>query len=306
MSRASIAQTAHARSVPPSMDPAAAARVAEIKQRLNTLEARNAELVESQLRIERERAEVASAIEQATAELNAAVAAPVLGGEDPTLWLPDELLLLTLVQVALREGSWCCLSVCRRWQRVCHDQRVQHAWWNTRWEQYAGGSRQPRVPSDKPTMRQRVLAMCGAENGHVYCGTETGLIETRSGRSGALLQTVAGHKGGLTTFDGILYSGGFENTIRLWSLESGTHIRTLEGCTHTVLSLVANEVSLFSGCMDGTIRVWQRSTWNLVHRRDLFVGSGQPRPAQLRHVLRGNPSVVSDRLHPTPLLGRAL
>ena len=42
---------------------------------------------------------MAASIEQAEAELEAAVAAPVAEREDPTLWLPDELLLLILVQV---------------------------------------------------------------------------------------------------------------------------------------------------------------------------------------------------------------
>eukprot|EP00035_Acanthoeca_spectabilis_P008098 m.148512 g.148512 ORF g.148512 m.148512 type:complete len:67 (+) comp14212_c0_seq1:132-332(+) len=55
-------------------------------------------------RIERERSEVAAAIEQPDAELEAMMAAPLAGGEDPTPWLPDELMVLILLQVALLEG----------------------------------------------------------------------------------------------------------------------------------------------------------------------------------------------------------
>lgn len=86
----------------------------EIKQRLKTLKARDAELVESRDRIERERAELAKVIGQTEAELEVAVAAPLPDGEDPKLWLPDEMLIMVLLHVDFVEGLHVCNVVCWR------------------------------------------------------------------------------------------------------------------------------------------------------------------------------------------------
>ena len=97
-----------------------ARHVDEIKQRL--AKHRSTEVkVQQQLAEWSERlAEVQGHIEVTEAELDAAVKAPASGGVDPTLELPNELLMMIVV-LCVRSGA-CSRrvlgSVCRRWEEV--------------------------------------------------------------------------------------------------------------------------------------------------------------------------------------------
>ena len=55
---------------------------------------------------------------------------------------------------------------------------------------------------------------------------------------------------------GKLYSGSWDNTIRVWDAESGNHLRTLQGHTGYVYALAMSQGKLYSGSNDNTIRVW--------------------------------------------------
>lgn len=57
--------------------------------------------------------------------------------------------------------------------------------------------------------------------------------------------------------DGSLASGSFDNTIKIWKIESGETIKTLLGHTGFIFSLVVLfDGSLASGSWDNTIRIW--------------------------------------------------
>lgn len=263
MPRTSRARTGAGRALAASAEADPHARVSKIKQRIKTLEARDAELAERQARIERERAEVDAAIEQAEAELEAAVAAPVVGGDDPTLWLPDELLFLVLAQVGFTKD---CTAVCRRWWRLCHDRRLQNEAWFARWPVYAEGEREPQTLD---LMRFHCTVLYSDGKGKMYCGMNEGTITVRADTDGKLVRIIFGLRPvrAITVgSDGTLYSAGDDTTIQMWSKESGPGqlIRTMEGHEEPVHALAVNDTNIFSGGEDDTIRVWQLSTGHLV------------------------------------------
>jgi len=82
------------------------ARIPEIKARLVLLNAHRASLLAQSLaaqaeaaRLKQASADADAAIAAMLAELDAAAHTPVARGEDPTLWLPDELVLQILLHM---------------------------------------------------------------------------------------------------------------------------------------------------------------------------------------------------------------
>ena len=191
-------------------------RICQIKTRLAQLHARDAEMDEAIQRMQREKAEVATAIEQAEVELEAAVAAPVDGGEDPTSWLPDELMILILLQVVLFEGCGAVSGVCRRWRRLSQDTAVRAAGWHGKWRLYAEGKLKPRV-----------LRGYGAIH--------------------ALASSPDGSR---------IYGGSSDETIKVWSGTDGTLLRSLECSNRITSVAIGPDGTLCAGSYDGRVQVW--------------------------------------------------
>ena len=77
--------------------------------------------------------------------------------------------------------------------------------------------------------------------------------------SGILITTLEGHTGGvncLTVVGNKLYSGSWDDTIRVWDTDTHQHITTLQGHTGYVYCLAVVGNKLCSGSFDRTIRVW--------------------------------------------------
>ena len=190
-----------------------------MKTRLAQLCARDDELTAVIERAMAEREAVRAEMASAKDELDALINAPVSGGRDPTLSLPDELMEMIFLMVpfeALWEGV--CKRVCQRWRRIVRESAlVKRRKQEERWVAYAAGVIQPRV-LEGHTNIVRALAV------------------------------------GL---DGKMYSGSYDKTIRVWSHVDGAHLRTLEGHTDNVRALtVGLDGNLYSGSWDRTIRVW--------------------------------------------------
>lgn len=60
--------------------------------------------------------------------------------------------------------------------------------------------------------------------------------------------------------DQILATGSYDNTIKIWNIETGELKRTLIGHTLGIRSLQFDDQKLISGSLDGTIRVWHWRT----------------------------------------------
>ena len=77
-----------------------------------------------------------------------------------------------------------------------------------------------------------------------------------------ILQTLKGHGAAilaLAVADGKIVSGSNDNTIRIWDLATGQHIRTLKGHNGAVLALAVADGKIVSGSRDNTIRIWDIS-----------------------------------------------
>ncbi len=77
------------------------------------------------------------------------------------------------------------------------------------------------------------------------------------------LHTLTGHGNpviSLAVFDGKLFSGSSDCTIKVWELETGQCTATLTGHMNAVCSLAAFDGKLFSGSKDSTIKAWELET----------------------------------------------
>jgi WD40 repeat protein len=193
------------------------ARLASLRSDADCIAALEEQLVEQLRALHSRRCTVQQAITLAEKELGTAINSPIRNGENPTAWLPNELLVAVLLQAplgSLWQGT--CSLVCRRWRQMTLDTAVQRRQREGRWEAYSNGWNTPR---------------------------------SLSGHTGTVRAVVIGD-------DGRIYSGADDHTVRMWSANTGSHLRTLIGHTHNVLSLAVTRGTLFSGSYDRTIRVW--------------------------------------------------
>eukprot|EP01062_Namystynia_karyoxenos_P002017 TRINITY_DN10699_c0_g2_i1.p2 TRINITY_DN10699_c0_g2~~TRINITY_DN10699_c0_g2_i1.p2 ORF type:complete len:485 (+),score=149.16 TRINITY_DN10699_c0_g2_i1:93-1457(+) len=100
-------------------------------------------------------------------------------------------------------------------------------------------------------------------DGVVFAGGSRRSIRAVCVSSGELLYTLEGHTGSVRCLcieeDGVLYSAGEDNVIRLWDLAQKRTRQTFKGHSTSVLSLAATRSALYSGSYDGQIRAWSRA-----------------------------------------------
>jgi hypothetical protein len=211
-------------------------------------------------RVNARRKAMRAEIKAVETKLDAAVNAPVSGGRDPTLWLPDELLLMVfemLSFVTLWSGAT--ERVSQRWARLMESASiVRRKRGNERWAAHEAGMIKPHRLEGHTSA---VYALVVGLDGRVYSGSSDNTIMVWSGESSVHLQTLKGHTNWVNALavglDGNIYSGSADSTVMVWSGTTGAHTRTLNGHTAGVFALaVGLEGKIYSGSGDKTIRVW--------------------------------------------------
>lgn len=216
-----------------------------IKQRLAQLRARNAEADELIERGQRLKVEVAIDIEKTEAELAAAASAPMDNGHDPTLWLPDELMILIFLVVGIEELSPS-TEVCARWDRLSDDRQLNGT---LRWRAYATGQQNPRT--FVRISGHKIKGIAVGLNGNIYTTERDNYtIKVWSAADGILVRKLIGHSGIVRTLAigpvGTVFSGSDDKTIRCWSSETGTPMLTWVASREGVYMVVAGQTHVFS------------------------------------------------------------
>ncbi|CAG8507606.1 51_t:CDS:2 [Dentiscutata heterogama] len=90
-------------------------------------------------------------------------------------------------------------------------------------------------------------------------------------------RVLKGHDDGIMClqFDDIkdrLITGSYDNTIRVWNLETGEVVRTLTGHTRCVRALQFDYAKLITGSMDHTLRVWNYHTGKCITKLEGHTG----------------------------------
>lgn len=131
---------------------------------------------------------------------------------------------------------------------------------------------------DRPTKRQR-SEDAGQQPGSVAPRTEKRFRPWKSvyrdrfkvgsnwkyGRCS--IKTFNGHQNGITCLqfnDGILATGSYDATIKIWDIDTGQEIRTLTGHDMGIRTLQFDDNKLISGSLDKTIKVWNWQTGECV------------------------------------------
>ena len=229
-----------------------------MESRSGQLCARDDELAAVIERARAERQAVHAEMASVKDELDSLVSAPVSGGHDLTLWLPDELMEMIFLMVPF-EALWdgVCERVCRRWGRIARESiLVTRRKQDERWVAYEAGIISPRRLEGH---KAGVSALAVGQDGKIYSASYDHTIRVWSGVDGTYLQTLKGHTSPVVALavglDGKIYSA--DMTIRVWSGVSGTHLRKLEGHTDLVVALaVGLDGKIYSGSCDTTIRAW--------------------------------------------------
>lgn len=199
--------------------------------------------------------------------LDAAIEAPVPNNVDPTLWLPDELLVLVL-QLVFRPSA--CVNVCRRWRALCGDPRMRI---HLQWDDWSTHGVPMIVTSGAVPSHRRVLSLAVhhstlTSGATLYSGASDGTIDVWFSRGGPCThaQTLHRHAGPVTALavskGGMLFSGGEDGTVRVMR----TCLRTLRGHSDSITTLwMGSDNVLFSGSRDSTVVGWCALTHHQLH-----------------------------------------
>lgn len=81
------------------------------------------------------------------------------------------------------------------------------------------------------------------------------------------IKSFQGHTNGVMCLqfdDNFLATGSYDNTIKIWDMESGEEVQTLKGHTAGIRCLQLNGERLISGSLDRSIKVWNWRTGELI------------------------------------------
>lgn len=102
----------------------------------------------------------------------------------------------------------------------------------------------------------------------VVSGSDDNTLRVWSVNSGRCLRTLLGHTGGVWSSQmnsQLVISGSTDRTLKVWDLEHGTCLHTLYGHSSTVRCMHLHGDKVVSGSRDATLRVWNVVTGHCEH-----------------------------------------
>ncbi|CAO3653148.1 unnamed protein product [Cunninghamella blakesleeana] len=70
----------------------------------------------------------------------------------------------------------------------------------------------------------------------------------------------------------VVISCSLDNTLKVWSLETGNCLRTLFGHNQGIKSLIYDKLRLVSGSIDGELKIWDIENGQILHSSNIFNG----------------------------------
>lgn len=203
-----------------------------------------------------ELASIQTKLELMTAELDTLVNQSL--DEDPTLWLPNEIMVLIFLMLPARVlwfGGY--QRVCHRWKKILDSTSpIERYKMKHRWMAYEN-----RILSPKRILCSGAFSMVVCQNNNIYClnyagdkiyvfdeNNELGMTIDVGGYIVAVAAGAANNK---------IYCGLTDGRIPICSGKDGTRLGTYKGHTGGIYHIVpSTDDKVYSSASDKTIRVW--------------------------------------------------
>eukprot|EP00123_Amoebidium_parasiticum_P006996 comp17808_c0_seq1/m.17884 comp17808_c0_seq1/g.17884 ORF comp17808_c0_seq1/g.17884 comp17808_c0_seq1/m.17884 type:complete len:535 (-) comp17808_c0_seq1:55-1659(-) len=168
--------------------------------------------------------------------------------------LPDKLAKYIL---SFCDAKSLCMAaaVSKRWRQIANDDSLWHRMCaqhiNKKCTKCGWGL--PLIADDPRGKRRKIVWK------DIYADRQRVELNWRKGSYST--HTLQGHTGGVLCLevcvaDGLLVSGGEDNVLRVWDLNTNTCVRVMTGHTGPVKCLQFDKVKIVSGSYDGSIRIW--------------------------------------------------
>jgi hypothetical protein len=192
--------------------------------------------------------------------------APVPGGDDPTAWLPDEVLeyVLRIIPPYDLEKIHQMGPVCQRWHRVistCQSFKARR--WLGRWAIDRGDLSPLELAMPEGTTAEDLSSTVAVgPDGSMYAGGSQGQVWSWAARTGAPLEPLqfgAHSPASLVSVltiaaDGTIYVAS-DDLVRVWS--NGAHVHTLAGHAGAIVAVACGPGdNVYTAGGDAEIRVW--------------------------------------------------
>ncbi|KAF9964067.1 hypothetical protein BGZ70_006981 [Mortierella alpina] len=152
-------------------------------------------------------------------------------------------------------------QVCKSWKRLADDDVV----WHRMCEQHIGlkctkcGWGLPLLEKKKPPAKPEGTTKRLWKD--IY--SERLIVERNWRKRNYRLKEFRGHTDGVMCLqfdDSFLITGSYDNTAKVWNIETGECLRTLKGHALCVRALHFDEAKLITGSMDRTLKIWNYHT----------------------------------------------
>ncbi|KAI8340413.1 WD40-repeat-containing domain protein [Blakeslea trispora] len=180
---------------------------------------------------------------------------------------------------------------------LCHAAQVSHAWksladddalWHRMCEQHIDKkctkcgwglpllNKKRKIPQ-QITVESAPLRIAFVRRPWKDVYSERLMVERNWRNNRYQLKVLSGHTDGVMCVQfcdasNVLMTGSYDKSVRIWNLETGELIRTLNGHTRCVRALQFDEAKLVTGSMDHTLKIWNWQTGQCIRTLEGHTG----------------------------------